>query len=536
MKLIKQSLALLLVLGLSTSCKDFFKYDDGSSINDDTDRPFTSTPDNLLPAVIGNFAQMQYDHAYRTSYITQHLNNMNSWNTWNYSAESRIPEWRRHYHDVGVNAKHVMESSNELKNAKNYFAVSHIVMAISTQMTSDMFGDLAMGRMLDGISYPSLPTTEEETAAAKPPFYQAFTGNPAARYDDQIKVVYPTILKRIETAITAITDIDSPQLEMSLLNDNVYGGDMDKWKKLAFAHKSRVLLHLANIDNNYEAVIDAVKGAEGFESAYYDFSVGDMSNAAQQNPWGVSVARFDGWSSWGNKLNSSTLSEFFAVQALQYNPDDKAKAYDPRTELFANGFSANADDKKYLVAGSQKPGNFVNEDYPDLYGNVYTKDNAKMPIMTSEELNFISAEANFKLGNKAEALKSLKKGVKGHMAYMGVANADIDAFINNAELFPATEADLTISAIMMQKYVAMYLQSESWVDMRRYDYSPSVYSGLRRPNNLIWFFEDEPDNVWVYRIPYDPQTEELYNKPQLEELGAYQDPNWLKVKMGWNKK
>ena len=103
---------------------------------------------------------------------------------------------------------------------------------------------------------------------------------------------------------------------------------------------------------------------------------------------------------------------------------------------------------------------------------------------------------------------------------------------------------------MLQKYVCMYLQPEQWTDMRRYNYSNNVnkkmydgiivYPTLKRPYNLYepyWLSDKNPDatvkEVWLQRINYDPETEEKYNRAELERLGAYKNADWLKVPMIW---
>ena len=104
---------------------------------------------------------------------------------------------------------------------------------------------------------------------------------------------------------------------------------------------------------------------------------------------------------------------------------------------------------------------------------------------------------------------------------------------------------------MMQKYVAMYMQSEQWTDLRRYHYSNErnkygigpnqeiVYPGLRRPYNLYapyWvdgLTEAQKENTWIQRYNYDPETEDKYNKAELERLGAYKNHLWLRKPMIW---
>jgi hypothetical protein len=139
---------------------------------------------------------------------------------------------------------------------------------------------------------------------------------------------------------------------------------------------------------------------------------------------------------------------------------------------------------------------------------------------------------------------------------------------------PAT--GFTIAHLMQQKYVAMYLQPEQWCDVRRYNYSSSLngiqYDGvyvydvdkvfdptkgnvtaanfngkvvLSRPYNIYephWNTDKDlgvsfkySANAWMNRISADPETEEKYNRPELERLGIYQNPDWMRNRMIWQK-
>jgi hypothetical protein len=40
----------------------------------------------------------------------------------------------------------------------------------------------------------------------------------------------------------------------------------------------------------------------------------------------------------------------------------------------------------------------------------------------------------------------------------------------------------------------MYLQMETWTDMRRYQYAPNVYLGLQKPIDILL-----PGSLWIQR-------------------------------------
>ena len=66
---------------------------------------------------------------------------------------------------------------------------------------------------------------------------------------------------------------------------------------------------------------------------------------------------------------------------------------------------------------------------------------------------------------------------------------------------------------------------------------------LTRPFNLYEAYWVQPDdfgqnakfspNAWVTRLNYDPETEDKYNRAELERLGAYKNPEWMKKRMIW---
>ena len=224
------------------------------------------------------------------------------------------------------------------------------------------------------------------------------------------------------------------------------------------------------------------------------------------------------------------------------------------------------------------------EYFPDLYcttdrTNPYTKDDGYIAFITEEELLFAKAEALYWLGNIAEArsvtLDAVRTSFNRYGVYgtLGIIEEERLAIFEELRI-PAT--GFTIAHLMQQKYVAMYLQPEQWCDVRRYNYSSSmngiqydnvyVYdvekvfnpqkSGvfqanftqkvvLTRPFNIYephWSTDKDlgtnfklSANAWMNRISADPETEEKYNRPELERLGIYQNPDWMRNRMIWQK-
>ena len=271
---------------------------------------------------------------------------------------------------------------------------------------------------------------------------------------------------------------------------------------------------------------------------------------------------------------------------------------------------------RYLEANIGMGSSFKAVNYPDMYMGAYAgATTGYNPLFTMEELYFIKAEALYWLGEKSQACELAKEAtqynIQRHLdffltkypnpnynattdnKYPGDASSSgvpgfqakqwwdlqVDAFLNNTEdytekvirgqvvrtynVHKVTErgnkhwffnpSEFSLSDLMQQKFIALYLQAEQWTDMRRYHYSNNrnkygigdnqeiIYPTLRRPYNLYAAYwidgltEAQKENTWIQRINYDPETEEKYNRAELERLGAYKNYKWLQEPMIWAK-
>ena len=100
-----------------------------------------------------------------------------------------------------------------------------------------------------------------------------------------------------------------------------------------------------------------------------------------------------------------------------------------------------------------------------------------------------------------------------------MAQSDIDNFLNNAI---GTAGDLTMGKIMTQKQYVIFLTTEQWLDMRRFDYDPSIFMGWHKP-----FMYENTGSYWTYcpqsKYPRRwPQAsyERDYNSANLQAIGA----------------
>ena len=620
----------MLVGAMSVSCTDVLQ----DNVNPDKAHAIDAKVG--LPVLVFYAQQVNYDNAEYDSYFSQMLTTTSKSqlssgygykSEWELLTMNRHPQWRRHFYDICKNGQNLIENSQAI-NSPNYELITRTIRLMSTQLTTDEFGDM--------------------------PRSQALQSN-SPQYDTQ-QSIYAWMFEEAEDLLKMYDDPAVAQCEtnqaLDFSIDRVYGGDLEKWKGLVLAMKARLLLrNLPNIDrsaamcNKIIAAADAAiaqwrKGTllygEWFgNEPRYNFSggTGELSCV-----WSVAQPKINSWESRANLLSAAVPSKFFVVDLLGIGKPDDEKlcgqwvaesqhdgwANDPRCGLLmiarTGPISASNDAAKvkmrYLEANIGMGSSFKAVNYPDLYMGAYAgATDAYNPLFTMEELYFIKAEAEYWLGNKTEACALAKEATEhniqrhldfflskytnsnysestdnkypGDVSSSGVPgfqakkwwDLQVDAFLNNTEDYTETTrrgvttrtynvhkvtergnkhwffnpSEFSLSDLMEQKYISMYLTAEQWTDMRRYHYSNNrnkygigdnqeiIYPTLRRPYNLYAAYwidgltEAQKESTWIQRINYDPETEEKYNRAELERLGAYKNYKWLQEPMIWAK-
>lgn len=523
-------IAMILFAGLLSSCD--------LDINVNPDEPTTTTVEEVLPVVLFYGAQLNYDHAEYGTYLSQTLTTGGRSQTgslayksgWEFLTMNRHPQWRRHYYDIGVNARELIRLA-QATNANNYELIGRTLVLMSTLYTTDAFG--------------AMPLSDAYTSVTP-------------KYDSQ-EQVYTYLYSEIDKLISDYENDDyvnaSSNKKITSRNDRIFAGDMQKWKAFAYGLKARIYLRkLPNMDTSQttcKTIIDAVNAAlTNWEEPLYRYDGG----VNEQNcPWGPQQPTVNSWESRPNDLDEAIVSTYFAEQILCINETSAAKQ-DPRCEKIMKRRSGPTSDPnvkyRYLDANFGMDAAYSAKHYPDLYNRedglemVLTSNTGYVPYMLTEELLMIKAEAQYWNGDVAGAYNTTKEAATINMNRHGVSASRQRYYFQSTFFMPESSFDL--GHLMRQKYICMFLQADQWTDMRRYKYSNgqndakyfgiSIYPGLKRPYNLYdpyWNQTDEDKTKWVQRLNYDPETEEKYNRKQLEELGAFRDYEWLRKPMIW---
>ena len=185
-------------------------------------------------------------------------------------------------------------------------------------------------------------------------------------------------------------------------------------------------------------------------------------------------------------------------------------------------------------------------------------------ILTYHEMNFIKAEVYLRKGDAANAYTAYLAAIQAHMDMMqakltswqgtyGTNNpdmrpmnsADESAYLTSAAIAPA--GSLTMSDIMLQKYLAMGCSIENWNDMRRFNFSAGnvggfgvVYPGYQRGplfTGQAQLTGAAPTDVkyWMRRWALPPTYEINYNSVNTLALNPHAtDPNIWCMPVWWD--
>lgn len=488
----------IFIIALTASCSD-----DYFDVNSSTTAPtsLSLAPQFRIQGAIENtVATAQYRGIREVLGVVQYGSQNSSayysesWNT--YLTWGSYFLWQNAYVYALPNTADLIYLGNQY-NAPNYVAVGKILRAYILGMTTDQYGSIVMDE-----------TYNSESAMKITPKFQTQ------------KEVYAQILAYLNEAIDHL-DEESPIGLNDEGGDVLFHGDKEQWKKFAYSLKARYLNHLTKKSSGEfaydpQAVISAVE--KGFSSnadnALIQYGGGEMENDNQPfSVNGYGSTRFD------------YFSDFF-VELMKNSLNLDTPYEDPRLSLIVpeavnGGYQG-------VVTGRGLNGD-SGDDYSIGYGGFYTQPDSPTYMMTFSELKFIEAEAKFRSGNVGGAYAAFIAGVRADMQKVGVPQAEIEAYIQMIDE-QIGEANFGLSDIMVQKYIANLLNPETWVDMRRMDYSSEIYPGLQRPENVnLDIFPDDDDWLMAMMYEYNEEDRNYENMPDNDPSIRLTTPVWWDV-------
>lgn len=244
--------------------------------------------------------------------------------------------------------------------------------------------------------------------------------------------------------------------------DNFFAGDATKWKRFANSLRLRIANRLKGVYSGAQTHIDDAIASGVMESNEDNAGVPYEANAENGSP--MYLAYYV-----ENRTDFAPSMQF--VELLKGNRGNFSE--DPRLDIFVadndDGFKIGIP----LTASNGIVSSFEHESFP---GEAIIGTSSKAPSYTEIYMEY--AEVCF-IMSELEGWDQTwyEEGVRASMQRWGVAAEDIDAYI--ATLPAATEEN-----VMMQKYIALYMQPmEAWSEYRRTGY----------PNTLV-----KPNEEYTY--------------------------------------
>lgn len=360
---------------------------------------------------------------------------------------------------------------------------------------------------------------------------------------DSLQLAYDSCRTACFDALAAFDQAKSGSSSFKTGDAYFNQGDIQKWRKFTYGILARSYAYLSNkADYSADSVIKYATLAmqTNAENTTVKFSaVGTSGSSNYYGPFRGNVGSLRQSSYVADLLSGRNSEVFTGVQ----DPRAWYMLRENKEGTFY-GVTIGEDLNKSIPDENQWPTNFwgkagLSTSSPATDSGRYIfRDNAEFPIMTASEMQFLLAEAYYRKGDKATALSAYKNAISLNFDMLSskyatnipsgheINTTNKAAYLSNASVVPASANDLTLSDIMMQKYIALYgwgIQ-ETWADMRRFHYTDKdpatgkqVYAEFK-PGGGSLYVNNKGKNVYRARPRYN--SEYLYDIPSLKSVGA----------------
>ncbi|ELR68320.1 hypothetical protein C900_00547 [Fulvivirga imtechensis AK7] len=357
-------------------------------------------------------------------------------------------------------------------------------------------------------NYGAIPFSDGGTGVAKPVF-------------QQLDEVYPLMIEDLDRAMNLIGNATNSGLGAA---DQVYGGDYQKWKRLANSEKLKLAIRARSASgNNFsnQAITEAVSSPL--------LQSNDDNLVIQRDPSLTALRQ-----GFANIWSFGTGGQWVMAKRLVEHLDGTVLGTpDPRLAQYADpavnsgnyvGQEVGLDASSPLVTSidnfSTPDATIVNQD-PQFPSYVFTY----------AEAEFLQAEAAlFGMGG-TNANAHYQAGIRASMEQWGVSEADIQVYLASpAGSLSGTQED-QFRQISIQRWIAAYTNgSEAWAIVRRTGYP--VIEDKTDPR----FFDTSgwADNKLPQRLLYST-TEYTLNGKNLESALQRQGPDKMTTKLWWAK-
>jgi hypothetical protein len=280
------------------------------------------------------------------------------------------------------------------------------------------------------------------------PYSEAGTDVATPKLDKQSSI-YADLQKLLDEAIADLTAGSGYKPP----NDHVYAGSLPKWIQAANTLKARFFMHWAEVDaSNYAKALAAAQ--KGISTNANDFKTKHTAIESESN------AIYQFW---------RTRDSY--IRAGKYMVDLLAARNDPRLEKYF----AKDKDGKYVGAAPGDPKTDASNLSTIVLAKEYSTD-----ILSYTENSLIWAECAFKAGDAATALAKLNEARRAQEAKWALP-------ANSLGVASGLTGTALIDAIMMEKYISLFMNIEVYNDWKRTNRPALVsFGGQQIPRRLLY--------------------------------------------------
>ncbi len=487
--------------------------------------------ETLLPGIIGNFvgsasaAGSAYGTANDGLYVGRYVqfwatngagNQYDQMGGATGASDVLGSVWAMHYYGMGQNLNRMIDWSIEEKKW-DYAGVGYAIRAWSWLMLTESYGEVIM--------------TESYNTSQL-----VFNYNEQPQVYDTVRIIARLALEYLDKTGDGVS-----QANLALGDQYFYNGDVAKWKKFVYAVLARSYHHLSNKTSyNADSVIkyatlSILTNADNATAKFANSGITGTANFYGPLRNNVGTLRQSAFmANLQNGLNSRFpgVPDPRAWYLLRENPTNTIRGINPNKG--ASGLPPTDQPLNFwggLFSTATAPTSDANCRY--IFKNA-----APFPVITASEIKFMLAEAYYRKGLKTDALNAYRDGISlnfdllvsdynsGVPVAQQITSAKKAAYLANPVIVPLA-ADLRLSHIMLQKYIALYGHGihETWTDMRRFHYTDveagttgQVYADFAVPTGIDLYINNSDKLVYRARPRYN--SEYLYNVSELTRIGA----------------
>ena len=495
------------IVTVSTSCESFL------DVNTNPNGPQDVSANLYLPPMLHWMVTSQpFDGRFIGRYVQNFTN-----------VATTLSTWDRMGYDPGS------DNAGEVWRTVYWVHGQNLVDMNTKAEAEERWDILGVGMLIKGWGWMTLASLHGDVIVA-----DAFNQGSSFTFDyDTEQVALDEARKMLDSAVVLLQRTDGA-VDATYLGktDRIYNGDRTKWLKLAYGLRAMLRNRYSNkasydpagvisdVDNSF------VSNADDALLAYPATQPSD-----DRNFWGPArnnMAAFRQTQFALNLMNGTVFGtdDPRRTRMLAPSPDGAYRGYDINTVNKTTAFTATTAPNNFWGYTTAQAANT-----PSRY---LFSDKSKYPIATYSQLQFVKAEAAFRMGNRALALTAYTNGISSHIDFVNARNSDDGqtptqisaaekaAFLASPTVVPAAAA-LTMTQIMSQKYIAQWMWGffEQWMDMRRFKYTGTytgeaqqVFPGFAPPTSLY------PDNSskLAYRLRPRFNSEYVWNLAGLSKI------------------